>query len=226
MTAAEIQSRILARTDDGNAVAASDDEVIAAINEGQELAALLTLCLETTAPLTLTAGTTFGSLRASFPNFLCPLRLTIAGVRVRPATLAELDARNSGWQSIAGTPDSYCTMGFNLYCITPQPSIDTSASFTYARSPVQIVGDDFPEIPEQYHPSLINYGKYRIRLKEGAQGLARGAKYLNSALDSWGELADQVRARSRAARYDVQPFELKLFDRSRLMAPKKTKPNA
>lgn len=220
MTAAQIKARILARTDDASAITASDEEVLAVINEGQELASLLTLCLETVATLTLTAATTFGSLRAAFPDFLCPLRLSIAGARIRPATLAELDAEAEGWQASPGTPERYCTMGFNFYAVTPQPAIDTAADFVYARSPAPLVLDDFPELPEEYHQSLVDFGKYRLRLKEGGQGLARGMVSLNRFLDDMTRLGDYVRARSRAARYDVLPFELALFDRSRLMLPK------
>jgi hypothetical protein len=228
VTASEIGARILKRIDDDvtspGSVApdptdpsAPPPEILAAINEGQELFALLTLCLETTATLTLTASAPFATLRGAFPGFLCPLRLSIAGTRVRPATLADLDAENDAWQSTPGTPARYCTLGFNFYAVTPQPVTNTAASLTYARSPVQLVGDSFPEIPEQYHQSLVKYGMYRVRLKEGGQALQRGMVQLNEFLDDATAHGEFVRARSRAARYDVLPFELKLFDRSRLI---------
>lgn len=227
MTGKEISDRILKRIDDDTAspgsVAADPNggpvppEVLAAINEGQEFFSLMTLCLETTASLTLEAGTTFASIRATFADFLCPLRLTIAGVRVRPATFADLDAENDAWQSTPGTATRYVTAGFNFYAVSPQSVGATVSSMTYARSPVQLVGDAFPEIPEQYHQSLVKYGIYRVRLKEGGQGLARGMVQLNEFLDDATAHGDYVRNRSRAARYDVLPFELKLFDRARLL---------
>jgi hypothetical protein len=226
VTASEISDRILKGIDDDAGVPASvaagnlggpPPEVLAAINEGQELFALLTLCLETTSAITLAASSTFGSFRQAFPKFLCPLRLMVGSTRVRPRTLAELDAENDAWQATAGTPARYSTLGFNLYAVTPQPVADTAGVLTFARSPLQLVGDAFPEIPEMYHQSLVKYGIYRIRLKEGGQGLERGLVQLNSFLDDATAHGDFVRARSRAARYDVLPFELKLFDRSRLI---------
>lgn len=225
MTAKEISDRILKRIDDDSASPGSvladstpvPPEILAAINEGQELFAFLTLCLETTSSLTLAAATTFSTIRGSFPDFLCPLRLMIEGVRVRPATLAELDAENSAWQNTAGTPTRYCSLGFNFYIVTPQPADDTAASLTYARSPLQLVGDAFPEIPEQYHPSLVKYGIYKAKLKEGAQGLERGMVQFNEFLDDAAKHAEYVREKSRAARYDTEPWESSLFDRSRLM---------
>lgn len=232
MTTSEISARILKRIDDDVAspgsVAPDPDggvppEILAAINEGQELFSLLTLCLETTATLTIAASTTFSSIRSTFPDFLCPLKLTIAGVRVRPATFSNLDAENDAWQGTPGTPARYVTQGFNFFTVTPQPVEDTAASLTYAHAPVLMVGDVFPEIPEVYHQSLVKYGIYKVRLKEGAQGLARGMVQLNEFLDDAAAHGDYVRNRSRAARYDVLPFELRLFDRARLDLKKEKK---
>jgi hypothetical protein len=234
VTAAEIAGRILARIDDnanppGSVVSDAGPvppEILAAINEGQELFAFLTLCLETTSNLTLGATAPFGTIRGTLPDFLCPLRLSVGGVRVRPATPAELDASNDQWQNTLGTPARYFTMGFNFYAITPQPVDDTVASLTYARSPAQLVDDGWPEIPEQYHQSLVKYGVYRVKLKEGGQGLVRGQAELKAFLDDATELGNFVRDRSRAARYDTLPFELSLFDRSRLVGRPKAKPGA
>jgi hypothetical protein len=226
MTAAEIGARILKRIDDeaGNPLSVAPDpaggvpkEILAAVNEGQELAAMLSLCLETTANFTVSASTTFFGMRVAFPDYLVPLRIVGAAGRIRPSTLGDLDALNDQWQSTVGPPERYLAMGFNFFAVTPQPVADTVLSVTYARSPVQMVGDDFPEIPEEYHPALVEYGVYRVRLKEGAQSLQRGMAALNRFLDEITVLGDYVRARSRAARYDVLPFELRLFDRARLM---------
>ena len=225
MTCLEISRRILERIDDDpdDPSSATEAEVIAAIQEGQELMALLTLCLETTATLTLAASTPFASMRGTFPNFLVPLRMQIGGVRVRPATLADLDSLNDAWQSTAGTPTRYGTAGFNFFWVTPQPTVSTDADLTYAKSPAPMVQDDFPEVPVAYHMSLVRYGVYKVRLKEGAQGLERGVVELNRFLDDCQQLGDFVRAKSQAARYDVLPFELKLYDRSRLIAKVKEK---
>lgn len=217
MTADEMSARVLSRTDDPTGVTATPDEVMAALNEGQELAAWLTLSLETTATLTLAPSTTFGQIRQTYPDFLAPLRLAIGNQRLRPSTLAELDSLNEQWQSTLGTPQRYVTLGWNLYAVTPQPVIATAATLIYARSPVQLVGDDFPEIEPAFHLSLVKYAKYRLRLKEGAQGLARGMGFFNAFLDDMTRYGDFVRARSRAARYDTLPLELQLFDRSRLV---------
>lgn len=222
MTVSELTARVEQRIDDDTTAPATvqPGEILAALNEGQDLASWLTLCLESVVSWTLPSLATFLSIRATFPDFLVPLRLEIAGARIRPATVADLDAENSNWQATVGTPKRYFTFGWNFAGVTPQPLNDTVATLTYARAPVQLVGDAFPELPVQYDESLICYAIYKVRLKEGAQGLERGLKYLNKALDDWTELGDFIRNRSRAARYDVLPWELRMFDRSRLAAPK------
>ena len=190
-------------------------EVLAAINEGQNLAAWLTLCLEKTADFPLN-GNCFYQPRPVLTDFLVPLRLTLGGARLRPATLAELESENVRWQSTAATPKRYACLGFNLLIVTPQGT--GTAKMTYASSPVPLVNDaDVPQLPEPYHCNLIDYGVYRVRLKEGAQGLARGLARLNLFLDDMAALGSYIRSRSVAARYDVEPFELALFDRSRLI---------
>lgn len=189
------------------------EEIHNYINEGQELFAWLTLCLETTAEFPISA--TFGSIRPTFPDYLVPLKFTVGGVRLKPSTLSDLDALDTNWQNTIDEPERYLTLGFNFYAIYPQEA--AAAYLTYARSPQRAEGEVFLEIPEDHHQALVNYGIYRVRLKEGAQALERGLRYFNEFLDDAQALGDFVRARSRAAKYDTEPIELKLFDRSRLM---------
>jgi len=227
VTVADIAGRIITRIDDNPAAPVSvvvgsgttvggvvvADEVLAAINEGQQLAALLTLCFQKTVAFSLSGC--WYTPRSTLTDFLVPLRITVAGVRLRPSTIGELDGWNPAWQATAGTAARYCTLGSNLLAVTPQQT--ATAQFTYAYSPAALGANDTPAIPASYHQDLVEYGVYRCRLKEGAQQLARGLGNLNTFLDSMSGLADYVRARSRAARYDVEPFELALFDRSELI---------
>jgi len=230
VTVSQIANLILTQIDDptGASMApaappnSTPPEVLAAINEGQELAAWLTLCLEKTAAFpigpagALDAAACFYPPRPVLTDFLVPLRFTFGGLRLRPATLADLEAENSAWQATPGTPTRYACLGFNLLIVAPQTT--GTAQMTYARTPDALVNDgDTPELFEAYHRSLVDYGVYRIRLKEGAQGLARGLERFNLFLDDMTKLGDYIRARTAAARYDVTPFELALRDRSRLI---------
>jgi hypothetical protein len=229
VTVADIAGRIITRIDDNPAAPVSvvvgtgptiggvvvADEVLGVINEGHQLAALLTLCLEKTVPYSLSAATVFYTPRSTLTDFLVPLRITVAGVRLRPSRIDELDAWNPAWQATAGTAERYCTLGCNLLAVTPQQT--ATAQITHAYSPAALAAAGTPVIPPSYHQALVEYGVYRCRLKEGAQQLARGLGSLNVFLDAMTELGDYVRTRSKAARYDVLPFELALYDRSGLI---------
>jgi hypothetical protein len=129
--------------------------------------------------------------------------------------LTELDAWNPQWQATAGTPARYAALGSNLLAVTPQSS--ATLQFTYAASPVPLATGDTPLLPAAYHPALVSHACYRLKLKEGAQQLARGLGDLNMYLDAMQQLGTWVRSRSAASGYDLQPFELANFDRSKLV---------
>lgn len=230
MTCAEIAARIIERIDDIPLAITQGQgsttplEVLRAINEGQDLAALLTLFLEVRATWTIPPATTYLNVRGYFADYIAPLRLTVNGQRMRPNTLKELDAREDNWEDLMGeNPTRYCALGFNLMAITPQfwgGPLD--AQFTYAAAPLQMVDDAFPQLPEEFHQSLVDYGIYRIRLKEGAQGLSRAMVNFGRFMSEMRILGDFVRAKSRAANYDTLPFELALYERDALASLRRT----
>jgi len=221
VTTAEIRDRIITDVDEDPAAPTTGlvTEVLAAINEGQQLAALLTLCLEKTVSFTVTAATCFFTPRSTLTDLIVPLRITVGGIRIRPGTIADLEAENSAWQATADATTRYAVLGCNLMAFTPQAVLNWTAAITLAYSPATLSADgDIPAIPEAYHQNLVDYGVYRVRMKEGAQGLERGLGRLNTYLDDMTRLGNFVRTKSLAARYDVQPFELQNFDRSRMIS--------
>ena len=222
MTAGDMSNRILERLDeiDPGSTAPSavyygaGGEVMAALNEAQRFFVLLTLCLETTAAFS--TASVFQNMLGTFPDWLVPLRVSLPnGTRVRPARLAELDALDSGWQSANGVPARYGALGFDFFFLY---GTQGTVNITYARAPVPMVlATDAPEIPEQHHPDLVDYGVYRLRAKEGGQEFAKGLVYFNRFLDGAQKYGEFVRARNIGTGYDTLPFELALFDRSRLV---------
>ena len=191
-------------------------EVLAALNEAQRLFVFLTLAVERIATLAIPAATPFSSVRTLIPDFMFPLRLSLAGARLRPARLSELNALSRTWRATAGTPARYSLLGLDLMAITPQPTAGLPAGLTYAAEAAALdSGDDVPEIPGSDHESLIDYAVYALRLKEGGQGLAESLPGLDRFLKAAAARAAIVRARSRAMQYDTLPAELKLADFSR-----------
>jgi len=215
MTTGEIIERVLRRVGEDPAapVYYTATEALDAINEGLRHFCLLTWCLETTGTLALTATTSFYHLLATFPGLLVVLRTRVSntGVRVAPGRLEDFDARNALWQSAPGDPTDYDVLGLDLLAITPRPAADgRSLEVTYCRAPVRLTGTAAtPEIPEEYHLSLADYGVYRLRAKEGGQEFAKVLGAFGNFMDVAGVYAGYVRTRMAAAGYDRLPPELK-----------------
>jgi hypothetical protein len=215
MTLLQIQTLTLKLLeDDGTYYPAS----LAAINEGQRLFCLLTLCLEATATFNLSAELPFYHMQSQFKDWLVPRRFRNSnGQRLRSNKLIELDAAAGNWQAATGTPVRYSLNGFDFLAIYPQPSEADYLTATYARSPTTLVlPTDVPEIRENSHYALANYAAYTLRTPEGGQELAKFVGYLNDFLDEAQAVAALVKAKNLDARYEVLPFELATLDRSQL----------
>ncbi len=195
-------------------------ELIAAINEGMRLFALLTLGLEQTSTWNVTASTTFFRMLTIFSDWIVPLRIsTAAGAKVRPTQLDGLNSLDDGWVKKTGTPTNYIEVGADLLGLYKQPSSGgTSLTVTYARAPVAVSADgDVPEFPQEYHPLFVNYGICRVRQVEGVQEFSKAIPLLREYLEGAAQYADKVRARNLGTGYDHVPMELSTFDMSSLL---------
>jgi len=188
-------------------------EALDALNEGHRFFCLLTWCLETTGTLNLTAGTSFYHLLSSFSDLLAVVRVRVAntGARVAPGRIEDFDAFNSVWQTVPGDPTNYQALGLDLLAVTPRPAADgRSLEVTYVRTPTRFAGpSSTPEIPEEYHPSLVDYAVYRLRAKEGGQEFVKVIPLYVNFLKGARKFAGYVRNRMAAAGYDRLPPELK-----------------
>lgn len=224
MTVGDMIDRTLTRLgDDPNAAQPNQyyipSEALAWINAAQRITAFLTLFLETTATFsTLDTGQPFYSMLQTFSDWMLPLRVRLAsGAKVRPMRLQDLGALDANWTVSPGTIQRYCLRGFDLLGLYQQPPDATPLSITYARSPVTLVSNsDVPELPDEYHPTLIDAAIVLCRAKEGAQEFQKVQPLWNAYLDEVGRLGELVTHRSKERGYDRLPVELARIDRSRL----------
>jgi hypothetical protein len=213
----ELRGRTLKRLDQDPAapIYFSAQEVTNALNRGQRLFALITLCLEQIVTFDLTPGTAFYRMLATYPDFLLPLRVRNAsGAKVMPATLADLDALDGAWTTDAGPASFYGCLGLDLLFVKGSGG---PLSITYARMPATLASDgDEAEIIDAYQPTLIDYATWRVRAKQGGQEFSRAIPYLKTFLDGAKAAAKDTLARAVAAGHDRTPFELKHY--SKLLA--------
>ncbi len=187
-------------------------EALAVLNQAQRLFSLLTLCLETTADMQLT-GAAFYRALTFFPDWIAPLRFRIpSGAKLKPSRLADLASLDNQWTSRAGTPIRYSSSGFDLLGFYKQDS--SIVRVTYARGPVLLDATTSPEIPEEYHPCLIDGAIPLLRVKEGAQEWQKTLPSWESFLKEANRCAAGVRARNVEQGFDRIPVEIRKFDRS------------
>ncbi len=213
MTSGELIERVLKRVgeDTTTPVYYRASEVLDALNAAQRLFCLLTLCLETSDTLALTATTTFYHLLTSFSDFLMPLQVDVVdGSKVRPGHLTSFDSLSDTWQADAGDPERYDVLGMDLLAITPRPAASgTSLTITYAQCPTRMTGENAtPEIPAEYHPCLIDGAVVQLRAKEGGQEFGKVLPAWGNFLNEAVKMAEYVRVRMAGRGYDRAPFEL------------------
>lgn len=194
-------------------------ETLAAINAVQRLFCLLTLCLETSGTLAVVSPNNFYRVLDTFTDWILPLRVRRAadGVKVKPATLTELDALDPDWQTRTGDPERYVVRGFDLFGVYKKPTVSANLTVTYARGPAALTTGGTPEIPEEYHASLVDGAVPILRAKEGADELQKVIGRFGVFLAAATKHAAFVKQRNLSLRYDRVPFELERFDRSKLI---------
>lgn len=219
MTAAELRYALLQRV--GEIIGTSDTdtfftdaEALVALNAAQNLFAFATLCLEAEGTLPVTSGTSAYAPATTLPYWILPLRVRDSSdAKIRPATMAELDALDPLWQTRTGTVSRYVNLGYDLLYVYKQATANLTV--TYARSPVALALDaDVPMIPEEHHQALVDGAIPLLRLKEGDGELAKTLPYFERFVAAIQLEAGRVRRRN--VNFDHQPPELDKFDLSKL----------
>lgn len=222
MTAADLTRRVLELTgeDAANPVYYTAEVARQAINEAQRIFALLTLCYETTVEMPLSKATPWVSVRPAHPTVMVPLWVGFDGVKLRPRTLREFDALSEEWQAFEGDPAAYCFLGATeLMAVYPQPAEDGTLRIVAATVPPAIIADDDePVIPLEHHASLVDYAVVRVRAMEGGNELLGELWRMDRFLGAVASHSNYTGVRARQRRYDVQPFEMRRFDRAAFLA--------
>ena len=182
-----------------------------ALNEVQRLFVLLSLCLEAVETFPLTANTVSYNLLGTLTDFILPRRFyNSAGQQLRPATIAELEALDSAWQTTTGTPQRYVMRGLDWLAIYPQPAAADTLTAVYARCPVAMAaGSDSPEIRAASQYALVNGAAYVLRSPEGGQEMSKFTGFFQEFLAEAQKVATLVRERNRDSGFETAgPFEL------------------
>jgi hypothetical protein len=133
---------------------------------------------------------------------------------VRPATLQELGALDREWKLARDGPVArYGVQGIDYFFIYPAPSRaeTTSLIVTYAAEASPMVSaESVPEIPEEFHPALVDYALCTLPMRFGGSELSRMVPRWDMFMQAVQQCASYIRNRNRAHQYDTVPPELVL----------------
>lgn len=218
MILSDMQTRLLERLGENPSAPAfyTVRETVAWLNAAQRFMVLLTLCLEATATVVLTGA--FQSMLGQFPDWLLPLRIRVAGVKLKPSRFSDLAALDTAWSASPGPAVRYAHVGFDFLGLYQQPGGGASCQVTYARCPAALASSgDVPEVPPEYHPALIEGAIPLLRAKEGGQEWKKVLADWDKFMDACQQLGERVRARNVEQGFDRMPVELARFDRSKML---------
>lgn len=142
---------------------------------------------------------------------------------IRPARVQDFAANNPAWLSLEDVPTHYALLGFDLLAINRAvPVAGLKLRVTMARAAADLIlPGAVPEIPAAHHTALIDVALFLLRSAEGGFEFLETLFGLKRGMDEVKKLADFMRARSLAQRYDAQPPEMKYIDLSRLLRIRK-----
>lgn len=177
-----------------------------ALNEALSLFSFLTLCVESTAPFTVsTRGFTPPSTQASY---IAPLMVHRGTLRMFPASIEELGALSSTWRQDSAAPTRYMQGGWSRIGLWPSPDVAYVVTIRFARNAAALSADsDVPEIPAEFHRSLLEYSVPRIRILEGGDEFTKESSRLSRFFSAAKQQAQFVQARARHMNYDTSPTE-------------------
>jgi hypothetical protein len=213
MLASALETLIWQKLNDPGGTYAPD--ALGALNEGQRLFALLSLCLEKTVAFPLTAGTLAYNLLGPAANSLFADLLVVRrvynseGRQLRPATIAELQALDANWQATPGVPARYVVRGLDWLAVYPQPPAADALLIVYACCPVPLAAASTPQIRSASQYALVNYGACALRTPEGGQEQEKFKGYFAEFLAEAQRTGELVRMRNRDSGFETtMAFEL------------------
>jgi len=159
MNLLELRSFIRERLDDEvEPYQWSDTFINAAINRAEREAAERALILTSEKTIDVIAGSAYYNLPAST---IIVKDMLINGIQIEKVSQIELDGHVNKWQELIGTP-KYYLQNHNKIQLVGIPDANVTINLSIVNRPeTKLINDaDIPEIPEEYHESLLFYVLY------------------------------------------------------------------
>lgn len=174
---------------DEDGIRRTDDVLDAIINDGYQLAAVMTQACERTTSFTYEAAKHF--INAPQAMFV-PVSVYNGTTRLEPVRIGDLDSVTEDWiNAAAGTPTYYHVMGMlstqPTIWLHPRPATTVRIRMAYAATPERLISDaDILQLPNEHCYVVLHWAYAWELLKE------RGALFANKAFQVFSKFVQSL----------------------------------
>lgn len=146
----------------------------------------------------------------------------LAGRRVSPTSLAQLEIQRPGWNTSTGSPKSIHQLNWNLFAINPVPnSVSTIVLECVRRSPLPSIDTDFIQLGPEFMEALYDYAQHIAQFKLQGPEFASTMGLLENTIEA---ATDYVNSQGARSHYWLDQQKLK--DRDRIARPYRKEPTS
>lgn len=180
---------LLSRLLDEDGVRRPDSVLDVSLNDGYQVAALVSQGCELTKSFEYNADLPFTYLTS---DFFLPISVYWGSTRLSPVRLGDLDQTTSNWiDAAASTPVYYFTVGAMTshpeLWLYPRPATQARVKLTYAAAPARLAHNtDIPRLPAEHHYPIVLWANYWELMKE------RGALLANKAFRVFLQFVQEI----------------------------------
>jgi len=189
MNRGEVRNRILDGLNESflAPVSSSQAQIDDVITEASEILAEEVEAVPRTVFVPLQEGVTYFYVPGLASDMMTPVRLWLNDTnrRLRAVSLRELDEFRVDWESVAGNPNAWASMSWDIFAIFPHPATAGGVlRVDYLAWPRVLLDDeDELEFPESVQDGVVSYGIYDGLLKR--HDVRNGIETLNNFTELW-----------------------------------------
>ncbi len=160
MTRDEISAKVSRNLEDAGTVHFTPDDLNDSIQDGYDLLAIMTGCVEKIATINFEANKTYYDFAAEISDYFKVFAIwnNVNRKWMNPNILEGFKAISPRWSTIKGNMREFAFLGYKDICIYPKPAASTSSMivFYHAQAPV-LSGNTQPLFFPEMHDILVDY---------------------------------------------------------------------
>jgi len=161
MTRSQIADRIVRNLDDAGLVHFTAVDATDSIQDGYDLLALLSCCIEKITTINFVANKVFYDLSATISDYYRIFAIYNQKTKrwMEPLHWREFQNFGLNWEINSGEAQAWTPLGYSTIAITRAPTVSTSSMLVmYCAQASVLASSDSPDFPPDLHDTLVEYG--------------------------------------------------------------------